>query len=251
MIKKGLITTALCLAATTASADVIGVHGRVGAWLMDYSGEFKDLDNNGTLVDIEDDLGFDSETTGFAEIAFEHPIPLLPNIKLAYMNIDTTESSVIDDPIRIEGITFLPNTDVRTEFQALVYDATLYYELLDNWVQADVGVTIRYLDIDIELSDKTGTASTQQSLSAPLPMLYANAQFDLPLTDVYANVSVNGLAFDDIVTYDAQAAIGWMPLTFVGGEIGYRQFVIDADDIEDYDFDLTLSGPYMALKVDF
>ncbi|GAA3920303.1 TIGR04219 family outer membrane beta-barrel protein [Litoribacillus peritrichatus] len=249
MIKKGIIATALCVAATTASADVVGVHGRVGAWMMDYSGEFKDLENNGTVADIEDDLGFDGETVGFAEIAFEHPIPLLPNIKLAYMGIDTSEESRLDRNITMEGVTFLAGTEVKTDFQAEIYDTTLYYELMDNWIQADLGLTVRYLDIDLEL--RNTFFKTTNSLSTPLPMIYANAQFDLPLTDVYANVNFNGLTIDDIVTYDAQAAIGWMPLTFAGAELGYRHFVIEADDLEDYDFDLTLSGPYLALKADF
>jgi outer membrane protein len=127
----------------------------------------------------------------------------------------------------------------------------MYYELLDNWVQADLGLTVRYLDIDLKVDDDTNSIDTEESFETPLPMLYANAQFDLPLTNVYANVNFNGLSIDDVTTYDAQAAIGWLPLEFLGAEVGYRHFVIEADDLDDYEFDVTLSGPYLALKADF
>ncbi|GLQ31874.1 TIGR04219 family outer membrane beta-barrel protein [Litoribrevibacter albus] len=251
LLYKGLLASSLVLSTAVAQADIIGVHGRVGAWLMDYSGEFTDTDNGGTKIDIEDDLGFDGETIGFAEIAFEHPIPVLPNIKLAYLSIDTHEENTLSKTIIFEDTTFTANTDIKTDFETDMYDFTMYYELLDNWVQADVGLTVRYLDIDLAVEESTGTVSTDVSFSTPLPLLYANAQFDLPFTNVYANVNVNGLSVSDVTVYDAQAAIGWMPLEFIGGEVGYRHFVIDADDLDDYEFDITLSGPYLAIKADF
>ncbi|MFC3151814.1 TIGR04219 family outer membrane beta-barrel protein [Litoribrevibacter euphylliae] len=251
LLIKGLLASSLAVSSTFVQADVLGVHGRVGVWGMDYSGDYTDTDSGGTLVDIEDDLGFDGETIGFAEVAFEHPIPLLPNVKLAYLSIDTNEDNTLSETITFDGTTFVANTDITTDFETKMYDFTMYYELLDNWVQADVGLTVRYLDIDLAVEDSTGTVDSNVGFETPIPLLYANAQFDLPLTNVYANVNVNGLSIDDVTTYDAQAAIGWMPLEFIGGELGYRHFVIDADDLDDYEFDITLSGPYLALKADF
>lgn len=254
LLSKSILASALALSATisaTAQADVIGVHGRVGAWLMDYSGEFADTADSGTSIDLEDDLGFDGETLGFAEIAFEHPVPILPNVKLAYLNIDTSETNSLSKSITFEDTTFTANTDIKTDFETQIYDFTMYYEILDNWVQADVGLTVRYLDIELAVEESTGAADTDVSFSTPLPMLYANAQFDLPFTGVYANINANGLTIGDVTTYDAQAAIGWMPLEFIGGELGYRHFVIDADDLDDYEVDFNMSGPYLAVKADF
>lgn len=251
LLIKGLLASSLAVSSTFVQADVLGVHGRVGAWFMDYSGEYTDKDTGGTVVDIEDHLGFDSETVGFAGIAFEHPVPILPNVKLAYLSIDTHEDNTLSETITFEGTTFAASTDITTDFETQMYDFTMYYELLDNWVQADLGLTVRYLDIDLSVEDSTGTVDSDVGFETPIPMLYANAQFDLPLTNVYANVNVNGLKINNVTTYDAQAAIGWMPLEFIGGELGYRHFVIDADDLDDYEFDITLSGPYLALKADF
>jgi len=252
ILKTGLLLSSVSCLTAPLHADVIGVHGKAGVWHMNYSGEFKDTgDLNSTLVDVEDDLGFDTETLGFAEISFEHPIPVVPNVKLGYLNIDTSETNNLSRTITFNGETFTANTDISSGFKAKMYDFTMYYELLDNWIQADVGLTVRYMDVDISAKTLDNAVSTEESFEFPLPLLYGNAQFDLPLTNVYANITANGIAIDDAYALDAQAAIGWMPLEFIGGEVGYRHFTIDADDLDDYEFDITLSGPYIALKADF
>jgi outer membrane protein len=252
LLKHGMLITALTFSGA-AFSDVIGVHGKVAGWAMDYSGEFKDSSSAANpLVDIERDLGFDNEFVGFAEIAFEHPVPVLPNIKLVYTGIDTNESNTLSTNITFAGQTFNASNNVVTDFKADIYDFSMYYELLDNWVQADAGLTVRYMDIELQSeANTTPTTSASESFSTPLPLLYVNAQFDLPFTDVYGNVNINGLAIDEVTTYDAQASIGWMPLTFIGAEIGYRHLEIDADDLEDYEFNITLSGPFLAVKADF
>jgi outer membrane protein len=251
MMKKSFLALSITLAASSASADVLGVHGKAAVWQMNYSGDVTDLDSGSRAVDFEDDFGFDDDTIGFAEIAFEHPVPLIPNFKLAYTGIDSDETNEITEEFVFDGETYSANTEIATDFKADMYDLTAYYEVLDNWVQADVGLTIRYLDANIDILDTTTNITSEEEFSTPVPYLYGAAQFDLPLTNVYGAVSVNFLTFDDITTYDVQASLGWMPLEFIGAEVGYRQFAIEADDIEDYDLDFTMSGPYIAAKVDF
>ncbi|MFW1871718.1 hypothetical protein ACG9ZA_21690, partial [Acinetobacter sp. ULE_I068] len=76
-----------------------------------------DLDTNGTIQ---------------ASVAFEHPIPIIHNVKLKYKKLDTETDSNNE----------FAKTKIDLDHTVLI----LYYVILDNIVKADVGVgaTTRY-----------------------------------------------------------------------------------------------------------
>lgn len=94
-----------------AQADFIGVKGDVGYWFYDgkanmssQSPEDQDLDRKGSAQ---------------LSLAFEHPIPFIPNAKIRYVNLDTqTKSETLGQA----------NYNVDLDHS----DFILYYELLDN-----------------------------------------------------------------------------------------------------------------------
>jgi len=130
------------LAAPVAQADVLGFGAQVGYWDSKLSG---DVAANGGSVDVKDELDLDGESSSQLSLYLEHPIPLLPNVRVAYINIDQTARGQLSD--NFDGIS--AGSDVRSDLELEQLDVTLYYEVLDNWVNLDLGLTVRDFSGDL------------------------------------------------------------------------------------------------------
>jgi len=109
-------------------------------------------------------------------------------------------------------------------------DAVLYYEILDNWVTLDLGLDFKFIDGSAEVSGHG--QRTKESFSATIPMLYANAQFELPFTNFTATVG-----------YESDIGLGAL--------LGLRQQSVVLKDAGDVDLDFTVSGPFAAVYYHF
>ena len=151
-MKKALIigSVAMCIPAL-ASADFIGFRVGASAWNQNYEGT---VQSGPDTLDIQNQLGLDDETNNSFYISFEHPVPLIPNIKLARTEMDIKEDNIITENFIFDGIPFRAGNLVTTDSDLTHTDLTLYYELLDNWVSLDLGITLRQFDEGISLSYK-------------------------------------------------------------------------------------------------
>jgi len=245
-------TLALTLAAlttplvysTTAQADTIfGIYAGAGSWETDYSGEA------GDPALSTDDLGMDKNNNSYFYVAIEHPVPVLPNIKLQQTNLTSRQTATITDTFSVGDVEFA-DTDVTTDFDLSHTDATLYYEILDNWLNADVGLTVR--KYSGYLKAKSETENEKVDLDATLPMLYAKFQFDLPFSGFSAGVEGNYVSYSDNTLADYSAKISYMfdSALDLGVELGYRQSTMTLDE-DDVTADIELSGPYVAALFHF
>ena len=75
--RLGLLAT-LTAAPVIASADIAGLSAGVGTWQSSPSGTL-----GSTSISLENTLNFDEENSNYLFIALEHPIPLLPNLRLS------------------------------------------------------------------------------------------------------------------------------------------------------------------------
>src|SRR5690606_24255951 len=85
-------------------------------------------------------------------------------------------------------------------------DATFYYELLDNVVSLDAGLTVRYFDGGVQIRSQTNSATLD--LDDPLPLLYLAARVELPL-GFYAGGDVNAFGINDASLLDYRLNAGW------------------------------------------
>lgn len=239
-LSKGIASLAL-LGAMSAQADVIGGSVEVGYWQAGYSGGVVEGTNS---VDLENDLNFDD--SGVVEIAatLEHPVPLLPNIRVKHISLDETANGTLStsfDDITIAG-------DVETNLDLSHYDLMLYYEILDNYVSVDLGLDIKVFDGQLDITSATENSNTEIDEVVPLP--YVSAEIALPLTDLSFGAEVSGVKYSGNSLYDAKARLRQgFSLAFI--EIGYRQMALDIEDVSDIDVDLDLSGAYISTGLDF
>lgn len=225
--------------APLVAADVLGAAASVSYWQPDFSG---DIASGNSKFDVEDDLDLDNDSSISAEALIEHPFPMLPNVRLGYTQIEQDGRSTVS-----YGDV---NGAANSEFELEQLDLTLYYEVLDNWVNLDLGLTVRDLSAELLMTDQNNTANQEKiEVSGALPLGYVAARFDLPFTGLSAGVQGNVISFDGDSIHDLDA-YGQYEIALVQLRLGYRQMAVDYEDDNNL-LDVTLGGPYASVGVDF
>ncbi len=239
---KAMLTASLiclCLPAV-AQADALGIRIGANAWQQNLSGHAQSGDS-GDKIDIEDDMGFDDDDGFQGYISFEHPVPMLPNILIQRTVIDADANGDLNGKI-FDGVTF-PGA-VTSTIDLTHTDTTLYYEVLDNSVSLDIGLTARFFEEGFEIKNQFQSATLD--IDEVIPMAYAAVKFDLPLTGLYVGADGNGIKYDDDTILDLRAMIGWESSAGLGIEAGYRYFDVQYEDSQE-EADLTIEGAYAGL----
>lgn len=159
----------------------------------------------------------DNEVVGSYYLAFEHPVPFLPNAKLRYTKLDQSAAN------------------------AKALDAIGYFEVLDNVVSLDVG-----------LGAKRVIASGNDATT--IPAVYASAGGKLPFTGLSAKAEVFvGKGMDaDFSDVNAEIKYNFIENLAIdlGLKAGYRIMTVNIDD-SGTSSDYKMQGPYLGLEAHF
>lgn len=247
MKKTAIAATLAVLMSASAQADVLGLYIGGQYWDTKASGMFGEL---GSL----ETFSLNGEKKGSFYVAIEHPIPLLPNVKLSSTNLDTTGDTVLSQDFKFGDVTFPKGTAVGTAIDLSFVDYTFYYELFSNDLFAfDFGLTARDTKVDT-LVTSSGESATLKG-SQIIPMLYASATIGLPLTGFEFFGQGNFLTVGDHTVYDYQAGIGYAVLDNLAVDLdvqlGYRAVSLKLEDIDDLSTDLKYDGVYLGAELHF
>lgn len=231
----------MMLAAPLVQADVVGVGATVGYWHSDFSGHAA---NNGDSVDLDDQLNLSRDSNTDVSAYIEHPIPVLPNIRLNYTLVKQSGRGNLGSTT-YEGAT----GDVRSDLDLEQLDLTLYYEVLDNWVNLDLGLTARDLSSELTVREASGANESKTEVDAVIPMGYLAARFDLPLTGASVGAEGNFISYsgDSIRDFNVY---GQYTISLLQIRAGYRQMAVDYEDGDD-SLDLKVDGPFISAGVIF
>lgn len=151
--------------------------------------------------------------------SIEHPFPLIPNIKVRYLDSDT-------DKFSVSGMS-VANTSYKYEATDFIF----YYELLDtDLVSLDAGFSVS------DINNKLTQSGTSEKYDNYVFGGYANAELGLPNTplSLYAEAVLGFVSSDSgTTTSDIQAGIRYslistaVKLTL---DAGYRIIDNDYDD---------------------
>lgn len=241
-----LLAAAFAVAAG-AQADAIGVRFGAYAWQPDYDGTVK---SGGEQVDVNNDLGLDDDDASVFFIAIEHPVPLLPNVLIQRTQLDTKATQRLTRTFTFDDVTYTASDTVKTDLDLSHTDATFYYEILDNWAELDIGLTVRAFDDGVKLTATNAAKTSSADIDAVLPMLYVAAKFNLPLTGVYVAVNGNGVGYSGDTLLDYRAALGYESPIGLGAEVGVRNFDLNYEDGDD-EADVTVRGGYASVFYHF
>ena len=149
-------------------------------------------------------------------------------------------------PYTFDGKVYTVGEEVQSTTDLSHIDGTFYYEILDNWVNLDVGLTARMFDGEVSIKGASGEGAIE--IDAPIPMAYVNARFELPLTGLYASALGNVIAYGDNKVTDMTLALGY-ELGILGLELGYRNFDVQLED-DNEEANVTVDGYFLGLVID-
>jgi len=227
-----------------AQADFIGIHVGGGAWNSGFSGDII------ADVSLDGDLNIHGDTGSYIYAAFEHPVPLIPNIKVARTTMDDAATGNLSTNFDFNGTSYVVNETVMTELDLSHTDFTLYYEVIDTGLDLDLGITARYFNGDVGLN------GNREAIDVVLPMLYGRAKIGLPFTGTYIGGEGNIISYSGNQLADLAVHIGWETENFIfpefGVQLGYRRFTLDvSEDDADVAVDARADGVFVNLTAHF
>lgn len=221
---KKSILTALCLASVNASAAMIlGFGAEVDSYSPTASGDFN-YKTTTTHFNNDRHSGYQ------VGLYLEHPAPLLPNIRL-----DLTPESSFTGSDGAAGIN-------KVSFNQT--DITPYYEILDNVVDLDIGVTFKVVDAKIE-------GAVNQEFSEVIPMGYLSAGIDLVGTGLRIAGDVKYIEYKGDSLGDSRIKAVWNINKFFQAQAGYRYQTLKINDRFDVNSNITIEGPFIGLGATF
>ena len=238
--------TATITPSSLQADTILGLYVSVNNWSPDFSGN---INSGGPDISVQDQLSIlDDSSTGFSA-ALEHPIPFVPNIKIQRTGLATNSVVTLDSDIIFDGTTFPSGSELSSQFDLGHTDYILYYELSDNVVSFDLGIT--FMNFDGNISLQSSLESSTVDLDDYIPAGYAKVGFDLPLTGLYAGAEGSLLSDGDNSISDYKIYLGWESDLMLGVEAGYHDFAIEWADFDGSNGDLSFDGYYVAITLHF
>lgn len=252
-MKKTVLVLSLsgALLAGTAQADtLLGLYLGADGWRTSTDGSFAGNDQMQSF-------NFNDKTQTSYYVALEHPLPLIPNIRLQHNQLESAGVTNLTADFSFAGESFTADTQLQNQVDLTNTDYVLYYEILDNdLVSIDLGINGKHINGTVAVAETAaGGMAASQRVSQIIPMAYGAAIVGLPLTglDVFAQGSV--IAYDGSRIYDMQAGVAYALLDNLAVDlrvkVGYRAVNLRLDDIDDFYADLNFKGVFAGLELHF
>ena len=148
-----VVTAATVLLAHSVNAETLfGIYAGAGTWHQNSEGH---IQSNGTNVDTSQDMGLGDDDGNVIAVAFEHPVPFVPNVRVQQAKVGMRGGIEIDRDVVLAGVSFIPPGTV---------DSTLNLEMTDAIIitQAHVltGVDVGAIGLKVAFTVLVPGAST-------------------------------------------------------------------------------------------
>lgn len=247
-LTKTLTVAALLTISGAANADFIGIYAGAERWNYDSDGFISSGPDN---IDFNQDLGLQDNDDNVYYLAFEHPVPFLPNVKVQQNNLKGTGNGTASQDFQFQDGVIAQGNTINSGYDLSHTDYTLYYELLDNWVNLDLGLTGKDFDgyFQVERQEVGLPYDSIAEFDGIIPAIYGRAQFDLPFTGLKTGAIANiGEKSGDRVS-DIKAYIAYEAETGFGVELGYRVFNLEFDNLDSVSSDISFDGVYAGFTL--
>ncbi|MBK1735144.1 hypothetical protein CKO15_07575 [Halorhodospira abdelmalekii] len=212
-----------------ATGGLLGLSGGVNYWFHGSSGDVFGID--------EDELDLDRDEDVHVWVEWDHILPMIPSVRFEHSDLaqEGAAGALVD----------LSHMDL-----------TLFWSPLPlPYVTLDLGFTGRYFEGEIEHDNPSGLAGytgdwESGSFSGFVPMLFARAVLDIPMTRFQVAASGKGLSIGDHSITDVQLNVAYK-WWYAGAMAGYRMLSIELDELDDVTTDISFSGPYVGAFLRF
>jgi outer membrane protein len=242
---KQLICLLALTTPLTAYADFLSFSIGGGAWHTKPDGTFR-KDGDPSNIDVDKELFWSKSTEGYIFAVFEHPVPALPNIKLAYTKI--SQSGEGDSDYEFDGEVYSGN--VKNNFSVKSSDLIAYYEIFDNIISLDLGLNIRYVNADYHVRETATTLSSKDNFKQVVPMAYALIGAS-PYPGLRFSAEISYITYSGSDVSDMTAKVAYTTDYYVGFEAGYRKQNYNFDDVSNTHTNLSFEGAFGGAYVKF
>lgn len=222
---RSMILAMMFGASSLSAATILGLGVEADYYNAQASGHFAYTDNGVTTNTRFADTSEDTYQVG---VWFEHPVPVLPNIRLDL----TPEAKFAGSDGGIVSTLALDQMDI-----------TPYYEILDNVIDFDLGVTFKVLQGDIK-------GSVNQDFNVVVPMGYAAVGVDIPGTGIRIAGDIKYVSYSGDSFYDSRIKASLDLAAGLAVEAGYRRESLELDRF-DIRSDMTIEGPFIGMSYRF
>lgn len=263
MMKKNVMVTALlcCLAfpASLLALPLFNAEVAVGGWMQQPSGDLGVTlsGKSGTKLDLEKDLGYDSETQAAGRFKIDMPL-IIPNIAVMAAPMEFEGTGKLSNEFNFAGKTFGANLPYSSKLTMDQLDVALYYGVPFlglaslGTLGVDFGVNVRVYQLEAELTQ--GSTTGKKSVHVPIPMAYLAARFE-PVEMLGIEAELRGLSIGDnqIVSGIGRVRCSFFGVPLIGSLFvagGWRHDLIDIDEAG-VRIDTTFSGPFAEAGIKF
>lgn len=254
-MKKAISALALTLASANAAA-LPGLDLWAGGytWATEYSGSVQ-ASASGQPFDLNLDstLGLKDSDNTVIWAAFEHPIPLVPNIQVKKTDLQTTGNGTLSNTFTFAGQSYPADVNLNSNITLNHTDFTAYWGLPLPLITIDYGINIRKFEGDLMINDGTAV------IDAPVPMLFGRVGASLPLTGLQVMAEANYIGIKNTNHMDYQVVVRYtlpvVPVLDINLEAGYRAFELNIDptdfdgDENDLNADIDMSGIFLGVSL--
>jgi len=224
-MKKALLV--LCAGSVMASAStLLGFGIEADYYSPEAKGDFRYTDNGVTSATH---FNGDDDSQYQLGLYLEHPVPMLPNFRA-----DLTPETSFSGTDSIAGTNTVKFSQI---------DTTLYYELLDNVVDLDIGLSGKYVKGDV-----SGTVN--QSFDVILPMVYVAAGVKIPALPVRLDADLKYVGYSGNSVSDMRLKAAWDVFAGLEAVAGYRYESLKLDENDIYST-LKIQGPFIGVGYRF
>lgn len=276
MKKTVFAATLAVLFIANVPANTVGLYLGGQIWQSKARGM---LGEKNTLIDFN----FKKEQQSNYFVAVEHPLPLLPNVRIASTALDTTGTTTLTQAFSFGDESFSIGDDVNTSVNVSYVDYTLYYQLLDNRLfSVDLGLTARDFDgavtvtgstliVDdddcLDMSPSHPCIETPTSTSSYVtstgkiktndiePMLYVATNISLLLSNLSVFAQGDFSLKDDHSLYDYQVGLSYELVDNTRVDfnlsLGYRVVKMEFEDLNNLYTELEFKGAFAGVIAHF
>lgn len=245
MLKKLALFAAIMFASTTtAHADLVDISAGLNFW------------NNNTNLrakyhGYENQFNDEKEIIPVIWAKIEHKIPVLPNLKLRYTDLEYETSKTISGKFGLNNKSYTDQSNVTIKTQLNHLDVTPYYNAVNNdTMSLGIGLNLKIGDFKIKATD--GANPSELNLRDISIYPYIGAEIKLPF-----NISIKGNASglniagsNDILINDTDITLAWkmFDVTDLNAsiEVGYRRIHVTCDDDIDHIYGQDLELKYKS-----
>jgi len=260
-ISKIALATIITSTISANAGVILDAEVGAGVWNSSPSGTIH-YGDNGSNIDLENDLGLESNSNTYLYAYFEHFIPLIPNARVEQQKLKISGTSK-----PITSLTFNGNkyeTKINTDLDLTQNDFTVYWGIpginlfTAGILDVNFGINLKQFQGHIQLDETLTDTSDKVDLDFFVPMGYLAAVVDVPILPIKFNANYKTISYKDSALRDIMAKVSLelplpIPLIDFSIDVGYKKqtLSISKDLSDNLNTDIKFEGPFVGLNAKF